>query len=97
MEDAGFCTCGAWGDALERIRDMLKVISVQGEGRTENLSKLIPDDGVCHIFLCWMDKAGWLEHGGAIGGAWLTPLGHQVHALLKDMAADDLEEIFSYL
>lgn len=49
-----------------------------------------PDYDLLTAYLC--DALGWTEHGGSVGGAWLTDAGEQALANLRAALTDDGEE-----
>ncbi len=48
-------------------------------------------DGVIDFVMYSLDNIGVLEHGGSIGGAWLTDYGKEVVDSLNKLTDDELE------
>jgi hypothetical protein len=60
-------------------------------------NKIEPNDiqnGVIQFILYYLDEVEVLEHGGSIGGAWLTEYGEKILECLN--ACDDLSYIIEY-
>lgn len=60
--------------------------------RTQELDALLGGGALGLSYLYVLDSFGLTEHGGSIGGSWLTPEGERILTLLKSR---DLEEAMS--
>lgn len=49
--------------------------------------------GVKDIILNLLDKAEVLDHGGSIGGVWITPYGEKLLNYLNELSDEELEYI----
>jgi hypothetical protein len=55
----------------------------------DELKELIPDYGIRLLVMYRLDHDGLTEHGGAVGGAWLTVKGEEVrNALMRELPDD---------
>jgi hypothetical protein len=84
--------CGTPHEGVILIRDVLAVLSNEDE-RPEKLEAVLPHAGARHIVLCWLETAGYSDHGGSIGAGWLTDKGEAALALLSKMDDDELAEL----
>lgn len=50
-------------------------------------------DGVYYAVLYWLDGSGMIEHGGSVGGSWLTAKGKHYLSLLRVHCMDDVDEV----
>ena len=57
--------------------------------RTRELDAMLGDGALGLSYLYVLDAHGLTEHGGSIGGSWLTHEGERVLALLKSCDIDD--------
>lgn len=87
-----YCGCGNPEEALELIHDLLKAAPYY-ENR-ERLKELLPTTGLEMLVLGALDNAQLVEHGGSIGGSWLTDRGKQVLAALDQVAAEEGYEAY---
>ena len=94
----GFCGCGMPEEALKWLRDCLADIQHRTEvewkqnppiyqGRIHARMEPLPR-GVEYLLWYWMDKLQLIEHGGGVGGSWLTERGEHLLARLQSI---DLE------
>lgn len=86
-EDIGFCGCGDPESAYDTIGMILALIRCKWEDPEKQehahwkaCGELIRDqtgttDGAFYLVLYALDHAGLLEHGGSVGGSWLTRKG----------------------
>ena len=84
LSNAGFCGCGQPASAIHTIKRTLAAMKTH-DNRITNLNKALPDEGSQHIVLYWLDHNGVIEHGGSVGGGWLTDLGEQMLSLLESL------------
>lgn len=87
--DLGFCGCGSPEEAFWLVRDLLRLCPFY-ENRQAVQARL-PDLGVEMLVLYTIDHAGLIEHGGSVGGSWITEKGQRLLDLLErwDEAAID--------
>jgi hypothetical protein len=84
------CGCGCPEAGVKLIHDVLKLHPLY-EHR-EEFETLLPNTGVRMIVLGLIDEARLNEHGGGIGGSWLTPLGKRVLAALDRELAEHTDD-----
>jgi hypothetical protein len=88
---AWFCGCGNPETAAARLRDLLALHPLF-DHRPE-FEQLVPDDGIQHLLLYTLDHFDLTEHGGTVGGGWLTPKGQAVLEALNVEAADEYKAL----
>lgn len=74
--DTWFCGCGNPEEAAGTLLRLLRLHPLY-EHHAE-LEVWIPDMGVRMLLLYSLDRDGLTEHGGNVGGAWLTDKGQGV-------------------
>lgn len=86
-----FCGCG---DPEAACATLLRILRLHPayEHRDE-LAALIPDEGARLLLLYRLDRDGLTEHGGSIGGAWLTDKGTAVRDALAREESDGFEAL----
>lgn len=78
------CGCGNPEAAYNFCRDALKIFDRRGGGEFIQaelyLTALIRDDPTTasHVFAHLLTHLRLMEHGGAVGGSWLTPDGARI-------------------
>jgi hypothetical protein len=72
--DLPICGCGNPETAYELVHKMLGLAPFYERSWNE-IADPIGTAGACYIVLGALDAAGLMEHGGGIGGSWLTPKG----------------------
>jgi hypothetical protein len=96
----GFCACGKPSQNLEYILGALEALDAKwtylrsfddiprgsclydlAEKKLENHFR---DQRAQYFFYYWADKEELAEHGGGVGGEWLTDKGEQLLALLRE-------------
>lgn len=96
-EDWGFCGC-ANEDALRLLRDILRKMAEKppGLGNIEwsrrhvaEREKLAGGPAQWELFMHYVDKMGWSEHGGGINSAWLTKSGEEALETLRGLDLED--------
>lgn len=75
------CACGNPEEGVKLIYDVLKLHPLYAH--REELRALLPTTGIEMVVLGLLEEAGLNEHGGGIGGSWLTPFGEQVRDALQ--------------
>lgn len=81
QSELGFCGCGDPDAAMVFVRNTLKLIGERKEWG-EGVEKEIPNEGAYYFVLYMLDHKGLTEHGGSVGGSWLSSKGDEV---LKDI------------
>lgn len=82
---SGLCLCGAdWHGKAGLIR-LLEAHASDDPGRFD---AVLPDPELQVAMLWLVDAAGFSEHGGSVGGAWLSERGKQVLELLREVQAE---------
>ena len=89
-----FCGCGNPSAAACLVRDILRLSPLYDH--QEELGKLLPSKGIVYFVLYSLNEAGLFEHGGSVGGGWLTEAGKK---FLKDLELvsvrdPDLDSVF---
>lgn len=74
VNDLPACGCGNPETAYKLVHDLLKLAPFYEHSYGE-IAGLIGTPGAYHLVLGSLDQAGLIEHGGGIGGSWLTPKG----------------------
>lgn len=85
--DEWFCGCGSPALAARTLRDLLTLHPLYDNRPA--FEKLIPDEGLQYLILYTLDRFDLTEHGGTIGGAWLTDKGRAVLQALNRDSGDD--------
>lgn len=94
FDELKVCGCGVPESAGVLVRDILAALpSWEHEGE---LDKVLPTDGLLYFVLGVLTDANLIEHGGSIGGSWLTDRGDDVlKSLNREIAKDvELDSIF---
>jgi len=80
-----FCGCGRPEDASKTLLRILELHPLY-DHRAE-LEAWITDEGVLELLLHTLDSFDLTEHGGTVGGAWLSAKGEAVRdALCREQA-----------
>lgn len=79
--EAGWCGCGA----LERVDRMMLAYLSQDDTilRDDHVEEVSDDASVLLAYIA--DSLGWTEHGGGVGGSWLTDDGKEALANLRHL------------
>jgi hypothetical protein len=86
-----FCGCGRPEDAAAALLRLLRLHPLY-EHR-EEFEAWVSDDGIEYLLLYMLDRDELTEHGGTVGGAWLTDKGTALRdALAREEA--DFEALF---
>lgn len=108
-EKLNFCGCGSPWDVLYTIKKTLNIISKKKEfdyedywNKLRNSLNMMVDknnfsvnEGVFQIILNILNNSDVLEHGGGIGGSWLTDYGRELLEHLNSLSDEDLEDILN--
>ena len=79
IRDSGDGSEAAWKERAERIKTWAYKLGGNYEAR---------GSGYDFLLLYFMDAAGLLEHGGSVGGSWLSDKGKAVLAFLEHYGTD---------
>ncbi|MBD3004697.1 hypothetical protein [Streptomyces sp. 5-10] len=71
--DMGLCACGQPWEGYELVRRLLDLAPYYEH--PDRVTAAIGNDGSAHLVLSMLTRAELIEHGGAVGGSWLTPKG----------------------
>lgn len=94
FDDLHLCGCGIPESAARLVRDVLRLAPFyENQGA---LQVLLPTDGIFYLVLGQLNNADLIEHGGCIGGSWLTEKGKELLGQLETVSAYDpeLETLF---
>jgi len=91
MDEIDICGCGQPEQAVELVRQILNLAPLYNNENWKKAEQLIGSAGAFHIVLSVLDNARLMEHGGGIGGSWLTEKGEAVRDALNLLAASDPE------
>lgn len=89
-EDLPLCGCGNPEDAYTLVRELLALAPFYDREHGE-VAALIGSSGAYQIVLGALTEADLIEHGGAMGGSWLTTKGQWCLTALR--GEGDLEEL----
>lgn len=94
------CACGQSEVTLEYIGTRLTYLKEKDDRHSRNrelgiksdydhertlASEVFTSEGEEQFFMHWADSIGLLDHGGSIGGAWMTEKGRQVVSLIHEI------------
>jgi hypothetical protein len=88
-----FCGCGSPESAAARLRDLLALHPLY-DHRPE-IERLLPDVGIQELVLYTLDYFDLTDHGGTVGGGWLTDKGRAVLDALNRETADSYETLMA--
>lgn len=60
---------------------------------TTPIARVLPSDGVRYFVLYLLDHWDLTEHGGSVGGSWLSEKGRDVLAVLRLEAEDGFQRL----
>lgn len=86
-----FCGCGSPQDACRALLNLLRLHPLYEH--YDELEAFLPDDGVQYLMLYTLDHFELTEHGGNVGGAWLTNKGKAVLVALERETGDEFEAL----
>lgn len=82
----GLCGCGNPDIIQDELLPLLRYFH-QRRGKTGleffKLRETVPQEMMSELLWKFLDNEGLLEHGGSIGGSWLSPLGKELLQLLE--------------
>lgn len=89
-EECKFCNCGQPEEAQQYIKEVLSAIKLRSDSEWEinNVSKVIKSnpDSFEYFLLYVLEAMDLTEHGGSVGGSWLTEEGMKL--------LDEMQETF---
>jgi len=87
-EKLGFCGCGCPEDTAKYLLSLLNILNFDND--YEKKMELLGEDNEprSYLILYLLDKAGWTEHGGSVGGCWLSDEGKKVRKSLEELTKD---------
>jgi hypothetical protein len=74
-EGLDFCGCGNPEDVWRLIHSILALTPLHEDGHRQQVRELVGTDAAFHVVLYVMTSGDLLEHGGSVGGSWITPKG----------------------
>lgn len=86
-----FCGCGNPEEACGALLRLLRLHPLY-EHRLE-FEAWMPDDGIGYLLLYRLDRDDLTEHGGNVGGGWLTARGEAVRDALVAEEGDEFEAL----
>lgn len=76
------CGCNQPEAAYHLVRDILDLAPFYDNGNWRKAQALIGTDGAFQIVIGLLTSLDLLEHGGSMGGSWITPKGEYVRDML---------------
>jgi hypothetical protein len=90
-----FCGCGDPEAAARALLAILDLHPLYGHHKDFWEGLFGHDGGMGYLVLYFIDSLGLTEHGGSIGGAWLTAKGEALRdALRREQQLDDFESLW---
>lgn len=89
--DEWFCGCGSPSDATLALLRLLELHPLYEH--QDELKRMLPDGGLRYLTLYTLDYFDLSEHGGTVGGSWLTDKGKAVLAALQREAGDEFQAL----
>jgi hypothetical protein len=89
--DKWFCGCGSPDDAAAALLRLLRLHPLYDHHA--ELDGWIDDSGVQYLLLYQLDALELTEHGGTVGGGWLSDAGVAVRDALAREEADGFEAL----
>jgi len=85
LETVGFCGCGSPEDAAKFLMECLETHEKPEDHDYDKDKEFWSKHGSGgEYFIRYaLDRSGLTEHGGSVGGAWLTDFGNHVLELLR--------------
>jgi hypothetical protein len=89
QDDMDWCACGMPDAAARLVLELLRACPFY-DNRLR-VEQLLPCRGVEYFVLYGLASADLIEHGGSVGGSWLTEKGKEVLASLEEISKTDPE------
>lgn len=95
-DEMPMCGCGNPESVGFMVRDILALCPLYESASQAKIKLILPNDGVFYLVLGVLDRVGLIEHGGGIGGSWITPKGEMIlNSLRVEMEKEEgIEAIF---
>lgn len=94
-DDLAFCGCGNPEEVYRLVRDVLDLAPFhEHPGKVREL--IGGSDATCYAVLYFIDRSGLIEHGGSVGGSWLTEKGTHYLKLMHRHEYDDFDQKAGY-
>ena len=84
-EVLGGCGCGNSDELADRAVALLGYFATPHDERDTKDNPY--NNEVLEVLAHWMDSKELIEHGGGVGGSWLTARGQQAYDVLKSFPA----------
>jgi hypothetical protein len=96
--DLKFCGCGDPEAAYSLVRDILNLAPFYDDWKAvrDLFGEGPASEGAYYLVLYLIDGAGLIEHGGSIGGSWLTPKGTHYRELMRMHGYRDADELSGF-
>lgn len=88
-DQLGFCGCGCPEEAYALVRDILNLAPFYDNPEA---IETLTGKAAYYFVLYQLDRCDLIEHGGGIGGSWLTDRGKLYLPLLNAHSHDEIDE-----
>ncbi|MER6606010.1 hypothetical protein ABT282_08840 [Streptomyces sp. NPDC000927] len=82
-DELALCDCGQPWQGYELVLHLLAIAPYYEH--PEKVTQAIGSEGATHLVLSMLTNADLIEHGGGIGGSWLTPKGKWFREVLRSI------------
>lgn len=82
-EELKLCECGTPEAAYRLVHHLLELTPFYEH--PEEVTEAAGGEGPAHLVLSMLTNADLIEHGGAIGGSWITPKGAWFRDVLRNI------------
>jgi hypothetical protein len=94
-DDFSFCGCGNPDGVYELVRDILDLAPFyEDPGKVREL--IGGSDATYYAVLYFIDRSGLIEHGGSVGGSWLSEKGKHYLPLMHRHEYGDFDQQVGY-
>lgn len=76
------CGCNQPETAYYLVRNILNLTPFHDDGNWLKAQALIGSDGAFQIIIGLLSNLDLMEHGGSMGGSWITPKGEYIRELM---------------
>jgi len=87
-----FCGCGNPDEGYDALLETLRAYDEGGDRKAWAYARggnwEGPGSGYDMLILYFLNAHGLMEHGGSVGGSWLTDKGKKVRAFLEEWGTD---------
>lgn len=102
LDKLGFCGCGSPEDVLKLLKEVLEILDMRNPRDKDSWQisykkleeRFYKDDTLLTFFLYWLDDKELTEHGGSVGGSWLSSEGKILLEKLRNIPENDYELVF---